>query len=68
MEKSLREIFSKYRWTITGFLVVLILSFLFITVGFWLTLLVLLLCLIGGFFGYLKDNNMKLATFINKFK
>lgn len=68
MEKSIREIFSKYRWTITGFLGVLILCILFITVGFWVTLLILILCLIGGFFGYLKDNNMKLATFINKFK
>lgn len=66
MEKSMRQILSKYKWTITGFIGVFILCLLFITVGFWVTVLIIVLCLIGSFFGYLKDTNLKFSTFISK--
>lgn len=45
---------KEYKWRIVGFIAMLILAVLFLTIGFWKTVLILVLCLIGIGLGTLK--------------
>ncbi|MBQ0139865.1 MAG: DUF2273 domain-containing protein [Kurthia sp.] len=69
MEQSpILRFFLKYKWSIIGFMVMLIIGILFITLGFWATIVIIILCLIGTFFGYLKDSNRDFSTFFKNLK
>ncbi|RIN72756.1 DUF2273 domain-containing protein, partial [Staphylococcus simulans] len=46
---------KSYIGRIVGFLVFLVIAILFLTLGFWKTILIIVLCLIGIGIGYIKD-------------
>lgn len=55
----MKEIFEKYRWSIIGGLSGFILAILFLTVGFFKTLLILILTVAGIYVGfYLKQSGV----------
>ncbi|NJI16787.1 DUF2273 domain-containing protein, partial [Staphylococcus agnetis] len=45
--ETLVNFFNAYKWRIIGFFLFLILAILFITLGFWKTILIAFLCLVG---------------------
>ena len=53
VNKSLTSL--NHKWRIIGFFAFLIIAILFLTLGFWKTILVIVLCLIGIGVGYIKD-------------
>ena len=55
-----------YLWRIVGFIAILILGVLFLTIGFWKTVLILVLCLIGIGLGYIKDCTQQFLNFLNR--
>ena len=44
----------------------LIIAILFLTLGFWKTILVIVLCLIGIGVGYIKDRTQDFMNFLNR--
>lgn len=69
MEQSpVLRFFLKYKWSIIGFLAMLIICILFTTIGFWLTIGIILLCSLGTFIGYLKDSGKDVTTFFKNLK
>ncbi|UEX90887.1 DUF2273 domain-containing protein [Staphylococcus ratti] len=64
--EKLAAFINKYKWRIIGFFVFLILAILFITLGFWKTILIAFLCLIGVGVGYIKDCTQEFINFINR--
>ena len=59
--------FSKtFKWRIIGFLAFLIIAILFLTLGFWSTILIIILCLIGVGIGYTKDRKQDFLNFLNR--
>ncbi|WP_435303501.1 DUF2273 domain-containing protein [Staphylococcus hyicus] len=62
----LANFFNAYKWRIIGFFLFLILAILFITLGFWKTILIVFLCLVGMGLGYIKDCTQDLLNFINR--
>ena len=55
-----------YKWRIIGFFVFLIIAILFLTLGFWKTILIIVLCLIGVGIGYTKDCKQDFMEFLNR--
>lgn len=55
-----------FKWRIIGFLSFLIIAILFLTLGFWSTILILVLCLIGIAIGYTKDRKQDFLNFLNR--
>ena len=55
-----------YKWRIIGFFVFLIIAILFLTLGFWKTTLIIVLCLIGVGIGYIKDCKQDFMDFLNR--
>ena len=49
------DFLKSYKWRIIGFFAFLIIAILFLTLGFWKTILIIVLCLIGIGVGYMKD-------------
>ena len=45
--QQLINIFKAFKWRIIGFLAFLLIAILFLTLGFWKTILIIVLCLIG---------------------
>ena len=64
--EKLAIFFNAYKWRIIGFFLFLILAILFITLGFWKTILIAFLCLIGIGIGYIKDRTQDFLNFINR--
>ncbi|PTG22856.1 DUF2273 domain-containing protein [Staphylococcus chromogenes] len=64
--ETLANFFNAYKWRIIGFLLFLILAILFITLGFWKTILIAFLCLVGIGLGYIKDRTQEFLNFINR--
>ncbi|MBP1046710.1 DUF2273 domain-containing protein [Enterococcus sp. BWM-S5] len=63
----MKEIFEKYRWSIIGGLSGFILAILFLTVGFFKTLLILILTAAGVYVGfYLKRSGLAEHFFDDK--
>lgn len=44
-----------FKWRIVGFLVFLLIVILFLMLGFWKIVFIIVLCLIGVGIGYMKD-------------
>ncbi|MCO4330574.1 DUF2273 domain-containing protein [Staphylococcus hyicus] len=63
---TLANFFRAYQWRIIGFFLFLILAILFITLGFWKTILIAFLCLVGIGLGYIKDRTQDFLNFINR--
>ncbi|MBI5974702.1 DUF2273 domain-containing protein [Staphylococcus canis] len=57
---------NNYKWRILGFLLFLIIAILFLTLGFWKTVLVIVLCLIGIGVGYIKDRTQDFMNLLNR--
>ena len=57
---------KEYKWRIVGFIAMLILAVLFLTIGFWKTVLILVLCLICIGLGYIKDCTQQFLNFLNR--
>lgn len=55
-----------YKWRIIGFFSFLIIAILFLTLGFWKTILILVLCLIGVGVGYIKDRTQDFLNLLNR--
>ena len=53
--QQLINILKTFKWRIIGFLAFLLIAILFLTLGFWKTILIIVLCLIGIGIGYIKD-------------
>ena len=60
------EFFKTFKWRIIGFLAFLIIAILFLTLAFWSTILILVLCLIGIGVGYTKDRKQDFLNFLNR--
>ena len=60
------DFFKTFKWRIIGFLTFLIIAILFLTLGFWSTILILVLCLIGIGIGYIKDRKQDFLNFLNR--
>lgn len=61
----MNEIFEKYKWSIIGGLSGFILAILFLTVGFFKTLLILILTLAGIYVGFYLHHSRLLQDFFN---
>lgn len=57
---------KSYIGRIVGFLVFLVITILFLTLGFWKTILIIVLCLIGIGIGYIKDRKQQFLNFLNR--
>ncbi len=57
---------QNYKWRIIGFFFFLIIAILFLTLGFWKTVLIIVLCLIGVGIGYIKDCTQDFLNFLNR--
>ena len=57
---------KEYKWRIVEFIAMLILAVLFLTIGFWKTVLILVLCLIGIGLGYIKVCTQQFLNFLNR--
>ncbi|MBT2830316.1 DUF2273 domain-containing protein [Staphylococcus coagulans] len=57
---------QNYKWRIIGFFFFLIIAILFLTLGFWKTVLIIVLCLIGVGVGYIKDCTQDFLNFLNR--
>lgn len=55
-----------FKWRIIGFLAFLLIAILFLTLGFWKTILIIVLCLIGIGIGYIKDCTQDFLNFLNR--
>lgn len=64
--QQLINIFKAFKWRIIGFLAFLIIAILFLTLGFWKTILIIVLCLIGIGIGYMKDRTQDFLNFLNR--
>ena len=60
------DFFKSFKWRIIGFLAFLIIAILFLTLGFWKTILIIILCLIGIGIGYTKDRKQDFLNFLNR--
>ncbi|MFY2828198.1 DUF2273 domain-containing protein [Staphylococcus arlettae] len=60
------DFFKTFKWRIIGFLAFLIIAILFLTLGFWKTILIIILCLIGIGIGYIKDRKQDFLNFLNR--
>lgn len=60
------NILISFKWRIIGFLAFLIIAILFLTLGFWKTILIIVLCLIGIGIGYIKDRTQDFLNFLNR--
>ncbi|MCG2423390.1 DUF2273 domain-containing protein [Staphylococcus epidermidis] len=60
------NILKSFKWRIIGFLAFLIIAILFLTLGFWKTILIIVLCLIGIGIGYIKDRTQDFLNFLNR--
>lgn len=60
------NILKSFTWRIIGFLAFLIIAILFLTLGFWKTILIIVLCLIGIGIGYIKDRTQDFLNFLNR--
>lgn len=57
---------KSYMGRIVGFFAFLIIAILFLTLGFWKTILIIVLCLIGIGIGYIKDRKQDFLNFLNR--
>ena len=57
------DLLKLYKWRIIGFFAFLIIAILFLTLGFWKTILIIVLCLIGVGIGYIKDCKQDFMNF-----
>ena len=64
--QQLINIFKAFKWRIIGFLAFLLIAILFLTLGFWKTILIIVLCLIGIGIGYMKDRTQDFMNFLNR--
>ena len=60
------DLLKLYKWRIVGFFAFLIIAILFLTLGFWKTILIIVLCLIGVGIGYTKDCKQDFMNFLNR--
>ncbi|AGC90037.1 DUF2273 domain-containing protein [Staphylococcus warneri] len=64
--QQLINILKTFKWRIIGFLAFLLIAILFLTLGFWKTILIIVLCLIGIGIGYIKDRTQDFLNFLNR--
>ena len=64
--QQLINILKTFKWRIIGFLAFLLIAILFLTLGFWKTILIIVLCLIGLGIGYIKDRTQDFLNFLNR--
>ncbi|WP_145477213.1 DUF2273 domain-containing protein [Staphylococcus warneri] len=64
--QQLINILKTFKWRIIGFLAFLLIAILFLTLGFWKTILIIVLCLIGIGIGYVKDRTQDFLNFLNR--
>ncbi len=55
-----------YRWRIVGALGMLIIAILFLTLGFWKTMLLVSLSIVGWGIGYMKDHSESVFLYLNR--
>ncbi|ELK4474743.1 DUF2273 domain-containing protein [Staphylococcus pseudintermedius] len=60
------KILQSYKWRIIGFFFFLVIAILFLTLGFWKTILIIVLCLIGIGVGYIKDRTQDFLNLLNR--
>ncbi|HDZ0101708.1 TPA: DUF2273 domain-containing protein [Staphylococcus aureus] len=60
------DLLKLHKWRIIGFFAFLIIAILFLTLGFWKTILIIVLCLIGVGIGYIKDCKQDFMNFLNR--
>ncbi|HAR6019035.1 TPA: DUF2273 domain-containing protein [Staphylococcus pseudintermedius] len=60
------KILQSYKWRIIGFFFFLIIAILFLTLGFWKTILIIVSCLIGIGVGYIKDRTQDFLNLLNR--
>lgn len=58
----------EYKWRILFVLAMLVVGVLFLTIGFWKTILLIVLCGIGLLIGFAKDKTEQFFYFIDKIR
>ena len=58
----------EYKWRILFVLAMLVVGVLFLTIGFWKTILLIVLCGIGLLIGFAKDKTEQFFRFIDKIR
>lgn len=58
----------EYKWRILFVLAMLVVGGLFLTIGFWKTILLIVLCGIGLLIGFAKDKTEQFFHFIDKIR
>ncbi|GGG30446.1 membrane protein [Lysinibacillus alkalisoli] len=66
--RSYTDLLRDYKWRILGFLIMLVVSILFLTIGFWKTVLILILTGLGIGIGYAKDRKEEFLIFLDKIR
>ena len=64
--QQLINILKTFKWRIIGIIAFLLIAILFLTLGFWKTILIIVLCLIGIGIGYIKDRTQDFLNFLNR--
>lgn len=66
--RSYTDLLRDYKWRILGFFIMLVVSILFLTIGFWKTVLILILTGLGIGIGYAKDRKEEFLIFLDKIR
>ncbi len=64
----MKELIFKHKGAFVGGLIGLIVAMLILTIGFWKTLLILLMLAVGVVIGMLLDGNSAIKNSIDRFK
>ncbi|MFC0234060.1 DUF2273 domain-containing protein [Vagococcus entomophilus] len=64
--KDMESLFTQYKERVIGLLIGFVLALLLVIFGFWQTILVIILSMIGYGVGYCKERHLSLRDIINK--
>ncbi|WP_010285988.1 DUF2273 domain-containing protein [Kurthia massiliensis] len=67
-EHAATSFLRTYKWRIIGCLTMILIAILFLTLGFWKTILIIALGALGVGIGYAKDRTAEFLTFIDKLR
>ena len=63
----MKELFYQYKFSIVGGVVGLVLAALFFTLGFWKTILSIVIVLIGAAIGFSRDKDVDVKEYFDDF-
>ncbi|HEY4578920.1 MAG TPA: DUF2273 domain-containing protein [Savagea sp.] len=64
----LTQLIKNYKWRFFWFTVMVLIAILFLTIGFWKTMLIVALGLVGIGIGFIKDRTEDFMIFLDKIR